>query len=56
MIRFAQGSSSAAPLGRQGDEEITAVEWADALGTIGYEIVCGISARIARRAVERFDP
>jgi alanine racemase len=36
-------------IGRQGDDEITAVEWADLLGTIGYEIVCGISRRIERR-------
>jgi alanine racemase len=35
-------------LGRQGDEQIRAEEWAEALGTIGYEIVCGISARVAR--------
>lgn len=37
-------------LGRQGDEEITAAEWAERLGTIGYEIVCGISRRVERRA------
>jgi alanine racemase len=35
-------------LGRQGDEEISAAEWADRLGTIGYEIVCGIGARVPR--------
>jgi alanine racemase len=35
-------------LGAQGDERITADHWADRLGTIGYEIVCGISARIPR--------
>jgi alanine racemase len=28
---------------------VTAEEWADRLGTIGYEIVCGISKRIERR-------
>ena len=27
-------------LGRQGDEEIGAEEWAEPLGTIGYEITC----------------
>ena len=26
-------------LGRQGDEEITAAEWAEKLGTIPYEVV-----------------
>ena len=36
-------------IGSQGDETILATEWADRLGTIGYEIVCGISARIDRR-------
>ena len=29
-------------IGRQGDEEITAEEWAGLLDTIAYEIVCGI--------------
>jgi len=36
-------------LGHQGAERITATEWANALGTIAYEIVCGISARVERR-------
>jgi alanine racemase len=36
-------------IGRQGGEEIRAEEWAERLGTIGYEIVCGISARVPRR-------
>ncbi len=31
-----------------GTEEIRAVDWADALDTIGYEIVCGVSKRIPR--------
>jgi alanine racemase len=35
-------------IGRQGGEEITAWEWAERLGTISYEIVCGISARVPR--------
>ena len=35
-------------LGRQGDEEVTATEWADLLGTIGYEILCGIGPRVPR--------
>ena len=30
-------------IGRQGDEQIRAEDWAARLGTIGYEIVCGIS-------------
>jgi len=36
-------------LGRQGDEEITATEWATRLGTIAYEIVSGIGPRVPRR-------
>jgi alanine racemase len=35
-------------IGRQGDELVRAEDWADRLGTIGYEIVCGISARVPR--------
>jgi alanine racemase len=35
-------------LGEQGGERVGAEEWADRLGTIGYEIVCGVSRRIAR--------
>jgi len=35
-------------LGRQGDQEIDADEWARILGTINYEIVCGLSARVPR--------
>jgi alanine racemase len=36
-------------LGAQGEERITAEEWADLLGTIGYEVVCGVSSRVPRR-------
>lgn len=35
-------------LGSQGDETIDAWEWATRLGTIAYEITCGISARVPR--------
>ncbi len=35
-------------LGRQGDEEITAWEWAGRTGSIAYEVVCGISGRVPR--------
>jgi alanine racemase len=35
-------------IGRQGDDAITAWEWAERTGTIAYEIVCGISARVPR--------
>ncbi len=36
-------------IGRQGTDTVTADEWADAIGTIGYEIVCGISPRMFRK-------
>ena len=35
-------------IGRQGDEVILAEDWAERLGTIGYEIVCAISRRVPR--------
>jgi alanine racemase len=35
-------------LGRQGEDEISAWEWADRLGTIAYEVTCGLSARLPR--------
>jgi alanine racemase len=35
-------------LGRDGNAEVTADEWADRLGTINYEIVCGIGRRVPR--------
>jgi alanine racemase len=36
-------------LGEQGGDRIMVEEWASALGTIGYEITCGISGRVPRR-------
>jgi alanine racemase len=38
-------------LGKQGDEEITADEWASMLGTISYEVLCGIGPRVPRLIV-----
>lgn len=35
-------------LGRQGNEQVTADEWARLLGTIPYEILCRISSRVPR--------
>jgi alanine racemase len=35
-------------IGRQGDEEVSAEEWAERLDTIAYEIVCGIGPRVPR--------
>jgi alanine racemase len=36
-------------LGRQGDEEVTAQEWAERLDTISYEVLCGFGPRLRRR-------
>lgn len=36
-------------LGRDGEAQVRAEEWAERLGTIGYEIACGLSSRLARR-------
>ncbi|HEX6179474.1 MAG TPA: alanine racemase [Thermoanaerobaculia bacterium] len=35
-------------LGRQGDQEITVEELAAKIGTISYEVLCGVSARVPR--------
>jgi alanine racemase len=36
-------------LGRQGRETVTAEEWARLLGTISYEVLCGVGPRVDRR-------
>lgn len=56
MVDCGPGSSVAVGdevvlLGDQGDERITSDEWAAALDTIAYEIVCGIGPRVPRRYV-----
>ena len=38
-------------IGTQLGEEITAIEWAECLDTIPYEIICGIESRIPRRYI-----
>jgi alanine racemase len=40
-------------IGPMGAETVTADEWADRLGTIAYEITCGVSARVPRLHVDR---
>ena len=40
-------------LGSQEDDEIPASEWAERMGTIPYEIVCGIGPRVPRRYLGR---
>ena len=39
-------------IGSQGDAVIGAEDWAELLGTISYEVVCGISPRVPRRYLE----
>ena len=39
-------------IGRQGEEVIRAEDWATTLGTIGYEIVCGIGPRVHRQYIQ----
>ena len=40
-------------IGQDGDECITADDMAAAIGTIGYEIVCGISKRVERKYLKK---
>jgi alanine racemase len=40
-------------IGNQGGDAITADEWADRLGTISYEVLCGIGSRVPRVTVDR---
>ncbi len=35
-------------IGRQGEDRITADDVAERWGTIGYEVVCGLGARVPR--------
>lgn len=39
-------------IGRQGDAEITADEWAERVDTISYEIVCDIGPRVPRQYID----
>jgi alanine racemase len=41
--------------GPGGRQTIRAEDWADRLGTIGYEIVCGIGGRVPRRHARNID-
>jgi alanine racemase len=36
-------------LGRQGEVEITADDWAERLDTINWEVLCGFGPRLPRR-------
>ena len=39
-------------IGTQGGERLTAWDWADLLGTISYEVLCGIGPRVPRIVVD----
>jgi alanine racemase len=39
-------------IGEQGSERITAADLAQATGTIAYEVLCAIGARVPRRLVD----
>ncbi len=43
-------------LGRQGDEAVTADDWAALLGTISWEVLCGVGPRMPRILVNRPAP
>ncbi len=38
-------------IGSQGEESVSAVEWAERLGTISYEVLCRVGARVPRRHI-----
>jgi alanine racemase len=44
----AEPGAEAILIGAQGGERISAEEWARRIGTINYEVTCGISARVPR--------
>lgn len=53
MVRLPPGLTAAVGdevvlIGRQGDDEITATDTAALLGTINYEVVCSVTARVPR--------
>ncbi len=52
---FARAGDEVVLLGRQGDEEITADDWAAMAGTISYEVVCGVGPRMPRIVLNRPD-
>jgi alanine racemase len=39
-------------IGRQGDARRSATDWADDLGTISYEVLCGVGPRVPRVVVD----
>ena len=48
-----EAGDSVVLIGRQGDSEITADDLATWIGTINYEVVCGLSERVPREFLGR---
>ena len=46
-----RGGDEVVLIGSQGDETVSAHEWAERIGTIPYEILCRIGPRLPRRHV-----
>ena len=46
--RSVQPGDEVVLLGRQGDGQVTAWEWAERVGTIAYEILCGVGPRVQK--------
>jgi len=49
-----QVGEEAVLIGTQGEHTILANDWARLGGTIGYEVVCGISSRVPRVYLQRW--
>jgi alanine racemase len=43
-------------IGRQGVEQLSAGDWAETIGTISYEVLCGIGARVPRLVIGERGP
>ena len=48
-VMQSRGAWLAMVAGADGNDAVTVSEWATSVGTIDYEIVCGMSARMERR-------
>ncbi|GBF81997.1 alanine racemase [Aphanothece sacrum] len=55
-IRHLQVGEVVTIIGKDGTEEITADDWANNLGTISWEILCGFKHRLPRVSVHSFKP
>ena len=51
-VQFVEIGDEVVIIGSQGEERITAYELADLAGTIPYEVLCNIAARVPRALVD----